>query len=83
MESSQSKRLHRQIRAYNLIDALKQRLDIIIVEGVANTTIYKAFREGGTTPLLEKILETAQILVEEHEASIKEKLAALVLPVEA
>lgn len=65
------------------MDVLKERLDIVINEGVATTTIYKAFRFGGVTPLLEKILETAQTIVAEHELEIKEKLAALTEPAEA
>lgn len=65
------------------MDALMERLDIVIFEGVAKTTIYKAFREGATTPLLEKILETAQVVISEHEESIQEKLAAIAPPVEA
>lgn len=65
------------------MDTLMQRLEIVINEGVAKTTVYKAFREGGITPTLEIILEQAQATIAEHEAAIQHRLNMLAEPAEA
>lgn len=62
------------IAAYNLKQELYDRLQIKIVGGVAQSTIYKAYRVGGTTPTLRLILDTAKELIAEHEIEVKEKI---------
>lgn len=83
MEALEAKKIHRKIKAYNLKDSLLERLNIVIVDGVAPTTMYKAFRVGGTTPLLENILDVAQMLILEHEEKIRQRITALMAPAEA
>lgn len=70
----ESKLIKEKILGYNLFDRLKTRLDFIVVGGVAETTIYKAFREGGRTPTLRVILSAAEELIQKHEGNIEEYL---------
>lgn len=70
MSNQQSQIIKEKIQGYNLMDILETRLQIIIVDGVGKTTIYKAFRVGPITPTLRQILDAAEALIKEHEAKI-------------
>lgn len=68
MDHNEIKRL---VAGYNLFETLQARLQIVVVGGTSPSTIYKAFRVGPKTPLLELILNTAQSVIREHEAAVQ------------
>lgn len=80
MEIEQVKKIKECIVGYNLFETLKNRLSVIVVGGVADSTIYKAFRLGGKTPLLRTILSAAAEVVEQHEENIESTLKSLDSP---
>ncbi len=76
MNQTTAKNIHEKITAYNLLDQLKEALKVKRVGGVARSTIYKAFQEGGTTPSLRLVLETCSELIAEHEGTFEAANAA-------
>lgn len=66
--------LKEKVASYRLLDDLLARLNLMVKGGVAAVTIRKAFKEGPKTALLRLILDQAEIVVNEHEESIKELL---------
>lgn len=76
MEIAEAKKIKECIVGYNLFETLKNRLEIVVVGGVADSTIYKAFRVGGKTPLLRTILLTGAEVIEQHEQAIESALRA-------
>lgn len=75
------KKIKTQVAAYKLKHPLFERVNILVHDGVAHSTIYKAFRVGPKTPLLQLILETAQTLVEQHQTATQQEIESL--PIEA
>lgn len=68
----QSNDLLRQISGYGLFEELQNRLNRVIIGGVARSTIYKAFATNGGTAKTDKILEIAKDVVAQHIERIKE-----------
>lgn len=66
----EGKKIHEQIAGYGLMDALLDRLNRIVVGGVARSTVYKAFGQGGQTPRTKLVLKTAQEVIAEHENAV-------------
>lgn len=58
------------------MENLKSRLQVIINGGVATSTIYKAFQQGGKTPTLEIILQQAEAVIREHEQTVQEAIGS-------
>lgn len=77
METIPANMIKEKISAYNLKDRLLAHLAVLVDGGVAETTIYKAYREGGKTPTLRLILTTAENIIEAHEKAATEQLQAL------
>ena len=71
MDTTELEILKEQVSAYNLMDAIVEAMAVRTKGGVATTTVYKALREGGKTPLLRLILATTQEMVHQHEAKFK------------
>lgn len=77
------KKIKTGIAAYKLKQPLFERVNILVHEGVAQSTIYKAFRVGPKTPLLSLIIETAQELLEQHQTATQQEIEALPIEVAA
>lgn len=77
MESVPANKIKEKISAYNLKGRLLAHLAIVVDGGIAETTMYKAFREGGKTPTLRLILTTAEAIIAAHEQAANEQLQAL------
>lgn len=75
MDADKAKKLQEQLASYNLTDRLFDRLQVVIDGGCAKTTMYKAFRVGSKTPLLNRILATAEEVLRSHEELIGEYVA--------
>lgn len=63
-----------KIAAYGLFTVLSERLDLVVIGGVANSTIRKAFTHGPITPRLALILDVAAAIIIQHEEEIKHAL---------
>ena len=72
MKPEEARILKEELASYNLTGRLLDKLQVVVDGGVAQTTVYKAFRVGGTTPLLRRILTTAQEILREHQEMIAE-----------
>lgn len=72
-----AKEIQRLISGYGLMDALEERLQVVVVGGVARSTIYSTFQRGATSPRSEIILETAKKLIREHEETVEAAVLAL------
>lgn len=72
MKPEDARILKESLASYNLTGRLFDKLQVIVDGGVAQTTMYKAFRLGGKTPLLRRILTTGQEILQEHLEMIAE-----------
>jgi len=70
-----AKKIQELISAYGLFEALENRLSVVVVGGVARSTIYSAFARA-RSPRERLIVETARTLVAEHEQDIAEYFTA-------
>lgn len=71
MTPQEAQALHEKISALRLMTELKERVtQTRLGLQPAHATFYRAFQEGGTTPLLRLILDEAKSLVEEKTAAL-------------
>jgi len=73
----EAKEIQQRISGYGLMDTLEDTLQVVVVGGVARSTIYAAFQSGPTTTRKKIILETAKQIIAQHEASVAEAVMAL------
>jgi hypothetical protein len=72
-----AKKIQELIAGYGLMDLLEARLQVVVVGGVARSTIYSAFQRGATSARNKVILETAKQIIAQHEASVVEAVLAM------
>lgn len=72
-----AKKIQELISGYGLMDALQDRLQAVVVGGVARSTIYKAFQYGALTPRTKIVLQTAQQVIAEHERAVESAVLAM------
>mgnify|MGYP001381334893 CR=1 FL=1 len=73
----EAKKIHELIMGYGLLDALQNRLNVVISGGIARSTIYKAFQVGPKTPRTKMVLQVAETVIAEHEKNVAEAVIAL------
>lgn len=69
-----AKKIQELISAYGLFDTLEARLNAAILDGVARSTIYTAFKRT-SSPRERLIVALAQQVVQEHEQNIAQVVA--------
>jgi len=71
------KEIRKWINAYNLMDDLLARMQIVVKGGVAKSTVYKAFNTEKSTDTLDLIIREAEAVIAAHEQTVANALQAL------
>jgi len=72
-----TKKIQELISGYGLMDTLQDRLQAVVVGGVARSTIYKAFQSGALTPRTKIVLQVAQQVITDHEQNVASAVMAI------
>ena len=70
----QHEEINAKIKGYGLSDDLKNRLGVVVKDGVSRNMIYKALKHGPVTPLASIILAEAETLIRQHLKNVSDRL---------